>query len=89
MNRRGFIGTIGAVVAAPVALRHDAQPLPMPISTPAVEEALNDPWYRHRCQEGLNAIQRSTEARGVLLTLATAKSIADYEQRIAAEAWIS
>ncbi len=47
---------------------------------PSLEEALNDPGYQFRTQQGEDALQRWSAARGTLNDSGTAKALIDYGQ---------
>jgi len=47
---------------------------------PSVDEALNDPGYQFRLQQGQNSLQNWAAARGTLNDSGTAKSLIDYGQ---------
>ena len=69
----------------PGAFSYQDYPAPTPFAyadwkAPTVEEALNEPGYQFRFQQGMDALQRSAAARGVLNDSGTAKGLIDYGQ---------
>ncbi len=53
-------------------------------TAPSMEEALNDPGYKFSLQQGMNALQGSAAAKGVLRTGGTMQDIVNYGQNAAA-----
>lgn len=53
---------------------------PAPFTAPSPEEALNDPGYKFRLGQGLDALQRWAAAKGTLNDTGTAKGLMDYGQ---------
>ncbi len=54
-------------------------------TAPTVAEALNDPGYQFRTQQGTNALQNWAAARGTLNDSGTAKALQDYGQNAASQ----
>jgi hypothetical protein len=52
---------------------------------PTVEEALNDPGYKFRLQQGQQALENAASAKGVLNDSGTAKALIDYGQNAASQ----
>lgn len=58
---------------------------PDAFKAPTMEEALNEPGYQFRVQQGNQAIQNSAAARGNLLGGNTVKGLSDYNQNAASQ----
>jgi hypothetical protein len=58
---------------------------PSQFRAPGTEEAMNEPGYQFRVGQGLDALQRSAAAKGVLRTGGTLKDIVGYGQNFAAQ----
>lgn len=58
---------------------------PAPFEAPTPEEALNDPGYKFRLDQGTDALQNWAAAKGTLNDSGTAKALMDYGQNAASQ----
>ena len=56
-----------------------------PFTAPSVDQALNDPGYKFRMQQGQDALQNWAAAKGTLNDSGTAKALIDYGQGAASQ----
>ena len=59
--------------------------VPPEFMAPSMEDAMNEPGYQFRADQGNQALERSAAARGVLRTGGTLKDLLEYGQNFAAQ----
>ena len=78
-------GAMPAIPNAP-AFSFDAFQAPAPFAPPSSQDVLNgDPGYAFRTGQGLQALQQSAAARGVLNSGGTLQDLVDYGQKAASQ----
>ena len=80
-------GALAPYGAAPPAFPTEPAYVPGTFTAPTIAEALNDPGYQFRTQQGEDALQRWAAAKGTLNDSGTAKALIDYGQNAAEQGY--